>query len=74
MQIPPKYSALKIDGKTALERVKTGEDIEMKSRKAHIASWRILDYNFPQLEIELTVSAGTYIRSIAHDLGTLIGT
>lgn len=68
LQIPPKYSALKIDGKTALERTKAGEEVVMKQRSAHVFAFEILSYDFPVLEIELTVSAGTYIRSIAHDL------
>jgi tRNA pseudouridine55 synthase len=41
MQIPPKYSALKIDGKRAMDRMRAGEDVEMKSRKAEILSYDI---------------------------------
>ena len=71
-QIPPKYSALKIDGKRALERVKAGENIEMKARETEVYTFKILSYSYPKLEIELDVQAGTYIRSIAHDLWQLI--
>lgn len=72
-QIPPKYSALKIDGKRALDRVKAGEDIEMKTRRAEIISSEILSFSYPELIIDITVSAGTYIRSIAFDLGEILG-
>lgn len=68
MQIPPKYSALKIDGKRALDRTLAGEDIIMKERKANILSSKIISYTYPELVVDFTVSAGTYIRSIAFDL------
>lgn len=68
-QIPPKYSALKINGKRALDRTLAGEEIVMKERSATIHDSKIISYNYPKLEIEFSVSAGTYIRSIAFDLG-----
>jgi len=67
-QIPPKYSALKINWKRALDRVKAGEEIIMKERKATIISSQIVSFAYPELVAEFTVSAGTYIRSIAYDL------
>lgn len=67
-QIPPKYSALKIDGKRALDRTLAGEDIVMKERKTTIFSSKIISYEYPKLVAEFRVSAGTYIRSIAFDL------
>lgn len=68
IQIPPKYSALKIDGKRALDRTLAGEDVIMKERKANILKSKIISYKYPELIAEFTVSAGTYIRSIAFDL------
>ncbi len=73
-QVPPKYSALKINGKRALDRVKAGEDIEMKTRRVEIFSWKIVWYSYPELIVDITVSAGTYIRSIASDLGEILWT
>jgi tRNA pseudouridine55 synthase len=67
-QIPPKYSALKIDGKRALDRTLAGEEVIMKERKATILSSNIISYEYPKLIAEFTVTAGTYIRSIAFDL------
>lgn len=74
LQVPPKYSALKINGKRALERVKAWENIVMKQREAHILSYDIISFEYPKLVVEITVSAGTYIRSIAHDLWEILGT
>ena len=74
MQIPPKYSALKIDGKRAMDRMRAGEDVEMKSRKANILFYKIESFSYPELIVEIKVSAGTYIRSIANDLGEILGT
>lgn len=74
LQVPPKYSALKINGKRALERVKAWEDIVMKQREAHILSYDVISFEYPKLVVEITVSAGTYIRSIAHDLWEILGT
>jgi tRNA pseudouridine55 synthase len=68
MQVPPKYSALKIDGKRAMDRMRAGEDVEMKQRKAEILSWNIESFSYPELIVEISVTAGTYIRSIANDL------
>lgn len=73
-QIPPKYSALKIDGKRALDRTLAGQEIEMKSREVEIFSCEILSFAYPVLELEVSVSAGTYIRSIAHNLWNILGT
>lgn len=67
-QIPPKYSALKINWKKALEKVKSGEDFEMKERKCTIFEIELLDFSFPKATIKAKVSAWTYIRSIAFDL------
>jgi tRNA pseudouridine55 synthase len=68
-QIPPSYSALKIDGKKALDRVLAGEELELNSRSATIYESEILEYRYPLLRVSFRVSAGTYIRSIARDIG-----
>lgn len=73
-QVPPKYSALKINGKRALDRTLAGEDIQMKERETEIFSYNIISYSYPKLIIEIKVSAGTYIRSIANDIWEILGT
>lgn len=67
-QIPPKYSALKINWKKALERVKAGEKFELKKRDCNIFEIKLLDFNYPKANIKVKVSAWTYVRSIAFDL------
>jgi tRNA pseudouridine55 synthase len=74
LQVPPKYSALKIDGKRAMDRMRAGEDVEMKKREAEILVYNIVLFEYPKLVVEIRVTAGTYIRSIAHDLGEILGT
>lgn len=73
-QVPPKYSALKIAGQKALDMVRSGQEFEMKARKTTIFEIEILSYNYPEIHLKAKVSAGTYIRSIAHDLWQLLGT
>lgn len=68
-QIPPKYSALKIDGQRAYDLARKGADIEMKARATEVKEVKVLAYNFPELEVELTVVAGFYVRSFARDVG-----
>lgn len=68
-QVPPKYSALKIGGKKALEKVRDGEDFEMKARNIHIYSMEIIHFDYPFLKLEAKVSSWTYVRSIARDIG-----
>ncbi|MFC1810258.1 tRNA pseudouridine(55) synthase TruB [Patescibacteria group bacterium] len=73
-QIPPKYSALKINGKKAYEMARNGEEFEMKSRKVTIKNIAIIDYKYPFLEIDVSCSSGTYIRSLANDIGKKLET
>lgn len=73
-QIPPAYSAIKIDGKEAYKRVRRGEVVEMRSRMVHIGAIEIVSYTFPHLQIHVTCGKGTYIRSLARDIGEALGT
>lgn len=73
-QVPPIYSALKINGKKAYELAREGKKIEMKSRKVTINDIVLIDYNYPTLNIDVECSSGTYIRSLAHDIGQKLGT
>ena len=76
-QIPPAYSAIKIDGKRAYERARAGEEVEMKARMVTILSLSVGDVGEgPLHEITLSadVSKGTYIRSLARDIAHAVGT
>ncbi|PID51857.1 MAG: tRNA pseudouridine(55) synthase TruB [Candidatus Moraniibacteriota bacterium] len=73
-QMPPVYSAIKIDGQEAYKRVRRGEDIQMKSRKIHIHKIEVISYEYPIVKIRVICGKGTYIRSLARDIGKKIGT
>ncbi|MDD3144835.1 MAG: tRNA pseudouridine(55) synthase TruB [Candidatus Gracilibacteria bacterium] len=69
-QIPPKYSALKIDGRKAIDMIVAGDiDFKMKERKTFINNIELLDFSYPTAKFRAEVGAGTYIRSIAYDMG-----
>ena len=68
-QYPPKYSAIKIKGKRAFDYARSDEEIELKARDIHIEDFKISMERFPELDFEVTCSKGTYIRSLANDLG-----
>jgi tRNA pseudouridine55 synthase len=74
-QIPPAYSALKIDGKAAYVRARAGEELQMKSRRVTIQALAIRHSGDPDgITLSATVSKGTYIRSLARDLAHALGT
>ena len=68
-QIPPIHSAIKINGERAYKLAWRGEKPELKPRKIKIYDIKILEYKYPYLKIEVNCSRGTYIRSLAHDIG-----
>ncbi|MES2345661.1 MAG: tRNA pseudouridine(55) synthase TruB [Chlamydiota bacterium] len=73
LQLPPMFSAKKQGGKKLYELARKG--IEVAREKVQITlSTMLLSYEYPRLELKVSCSKGTYIRSIAHDLGTLLGT
>jgi len=72
-QIPPAYSAIKIDGEKAYERARRGEDVEMEPRKVRVDSIELLDWESPEAIIDIQCSSGTYVRSLIHDLGEKLG-
>lgn len=73
-QVPPAYSALKIDGKAAYARARAGEDIELKSRTVTVYDLRLLESSPGSATLSATVSKGTYIRSLARDIAHALGT
>ena len=73
-QTPPKFSAIKINGQRAYKLARKGRDFEIPSRKVTIYDIEILEYNYPMLKIRCHVSSGTYIRTLAEDIGKALGT
>lgn len=74
LQRPPIFSALKINGQRAYTLARNGEEVEIPERHVTIYSLEILDYSCPELKIRVHVSSGTYIRSLADDIGKRLGT
>ena len=73
-QTPPMFSAIKIDGQRAYNLARKGEKVEIPSREVEIFSLELLEYNFPNVKIRTHVSSGTYIRSLAEDIGISLNT
>ena len=73
-QVPPAYSALKIEGKAAYARARAGEEVEMKRRKVTIHQLHLLESAPDAATLSATVSKGTYIRSLARDIARALGT
>lgn len=73
-QRPPIYSAIKIDGQRAYKLARDGKQIEMPERQVTIFELDLIDYTYPELKIRAHVSSGTYIRSLAEDMGVALGT
>ncbi len=73
-QIPPMYSALKVNGKTLYELAREGITVERKARRITIYSIEDIDINFPFVSMTVSCSKGTYIRSLCRDIGDKLGT
>ncbi len=73
MQVPPIFSAKKVDGKRAYNAARKGEDLVLEPRPVIIHSFEVSTDTFPDISFKIECSKGTYIRSIAHDLGQTLG-
>jgi tRNA pseudouridine55 synthase len=73
LQKPPEYSALKVDGRRAYDLARAGEAVDLASRPVVVYRVEILSYVWPRLELEVDCGSGTYIRSIARDIGDALG-
>jgi tRNA pseudouridine55 synthase len=73
-QVPPPYSAVKVKGKKAYEMARKGEQVELEPRKIQVFSLDILEWDPPEVVIDAYCSSGTYVRSLANDLGESLGT
>lgn len=73
MQIPPMYSALKVNGKKLYELAREGKEVERKPRKVVFREIEIIGISLPQVTLKVTCSKGTYIRTLCHDIGERLG-
>src|SRR2546421_7207333 len=72
-QTPPMYSARKVDGKRLYELARAGEEVEREARTVHIEEARLLSFDPPDCRVFVRCSKGTYLRTLAHDLGERLG-
>ena len=73
MQVPPVFSAVKIDGKRAYNLARKGKDVELKAKPLEIKEMELIGFSAPEMTLRIVCSKGTYIRAIARDLGTALG-
>jgi tRNA pseudouridine55 synthase len=72
-QVPPPYSAVKVQGRKAYEMARQGEVVELAPRKITVHHLEVLEWAPPEVVIDVHCSSGTYVRSLANDLGTTLG-
>jgi tRNA pseudouridine55 synthase len=73
IQTPPPYSAVKVQGRPAYEMAREGEEVELEPRKIQVYSLELLEWAPPEAVIDVYCSSGTYVRSLANDLGDKLG-
>ncbi|MBE5873074.1 MAG: tRNA pseudouridine(55) synthase TruB [Lachnospiraceae bacterium] len=73
MQVPPMYSALKVDGKKLYELAREGKEVERKARPVRILDIEILEISLPVIKMRVACSRGTYIRTLCADIGEKLG-
>ena len=72
-QVPPRFSAVKIDGERAYKRAREGEDVEIAAREVEIDAFRIVSHGTDETVFEVECGKGTYVRALARDLGRELG-
>ena len=72
-QVPPAFSAVKVDGERAYKLARRGEEVALKARRAHVSRIELTSFESPEATIEVDCSRGTYVRSLAHDIGEALG-
>jgi len=73
MQMPPAYSAIKKDGKRAYDLARQGKPVKLEPRKVIISAFEMRSAHLPLVDFRVVCSTGTYIRSLAHDVGVALG-
>ena len=72
-QVPPAHSAIKVDGKRVYELARKGKEVKLEPRRITVKTFEITAFRLPVLEFRVVCSTGTYIRSLANDLGAALG-
>ncbi len=68
-QVPPMFSAIKVDGQPLYKKARKGEHVEIQPRSVHIEAFELTRIDIPEIDFEVRCSKGTYIRSLAYDFG-----
>ncbi|WP_026967115.1 tRNA pseudouridine(55) synthase TruB [Algoriphagus terrigena] len=74
LQVPPMHSAIKVDGKRVYESARKGIEVQMEARPTQVREFEITRFQGDEIDFRISCSKGTYIRSLARDLGELLGT
>ena len=72
-QVPPAHSAIKVDGKRVYELARKGKEVKLEPRRIVVKTFEITEFRLPVLHFRVVCSTGTYIRSLANDLGAVLG-
>ncbi len=72
-QVPPPYSAVRVGGRRAYDLARKGEPVDLKPRKVHVYSLELLEWAPPEVVVDVHCSSGTYVRSLAHEIGQRLG-
>ncbi len=73
-QVPPAYSAIKINGQRAYNLARKGQEVKIEPRQINIYDIKLTSYSYPDVNFVVSVSSGTYIRSLAEDIASSLGT
>jgi tRNA pseudouridine55 synthase len=72
-QVPPIYSAIKVDGKRLYKSARAGKEVKPEPRRVMVEEFEVTRFELPEVDFEVRCSKGTYVRSLAHDLGQALG-
>ena len=72
-QTPPQYSAIKVDGQRAYKAARAGKSVDIKARPVQIESLRLLQFDYPDFQIEIKCGKGTYVRTLGRDIAKVLG-
>ena len=73
LQVPPMHSAIKVDGKRVYESARAGKEVKMEPRPVEVREFEIIRFEGDQIDFRISCSKGTYIRSLARDMGEILG-
>lgn len=73
LQIPPMHSAIKVDGKRVYESARAGKEVKMEPRPVEVREFEITRFERNEIDFRISCSKGTYIRSLARDMGEILG-